>query len=88
MVGFWKPAALGDSYLQSLKSVWHLLAGSSQNLIKASEPQSLQSPSEGSVKLLTGTAELSQTLPAVEAKQTLLNGHLPRSRDSLHELSH
>ncbi|XP_060095486.1 leucine-rich repeats and immunoglobulin-like domains protein 1 isoform X2 [Heteronotia binoei] len=61
---------------------------SSQPLTKAFEPQSLPSPSEGPVRLLTGTAELSQTLLAAEAKQTPLNGHLPRSRDSLHELSH
>ncbi|XP_048345591.1 leucine-rich repeats and immunoglobulin-like domains protein 1 isoform X2 [Sphaerodactylus townsendi] len=63
--------------------------GSAQPLAKFSEPHSVLPPSEGSVRLLAGTAELSQTLPAVEAKQTpLLNGHLPRSCDSLHELSH
>ncbi|KAL8212749.1 UNVERIFIED_CONTAM: hypothetical protein K2H54_057531, partial [Gekko kuhli] len=50
-----------------------------------SEPPSLLSPSGGPFRFLTGTAELSQTLPAAEAKQTLLNGHLLRSRDSLHE---
>ncbi|XP_062978120.1 leucine-rich repeats and immunoglobulin-like domains protein 1 isoform X2 [Elgaria multicarinata webbii] len=63
--------------------------GSSQPLAKPSEPYSFLLPSEGSLRHLKGTAELSQTLPEVEVKQTLLsNGHLPRSRDSLHESSH
>ncbi|XP_077181213.1 leucine-rich repeats and immunoglobulin-like domains protein 1 isoform X2 [Paroedura picta] len=62
--------------------------GSSQPLTKASETHSLPPSSEGAVRLLTGTAGLSQTLPVAETKQTLPNGHLPRSRDSLHEFSH
>uniref|UniRef100_A0A8D2LBZ0 Leucine rich repeats and immunoglobulin like domains 1 n=1 Tax=Varanus komodoensis TaxID=61221 RepID=A0A8D2LBZ0_VARKO len=63
--------------------------GSLQPLTKSSEPYGCLLPPEGSSRCLKGTAELSQTLPEVESKQTLLsNGHLPRSRDSLHESSH
>ncbi|XP_061474677.1 leucine-rich repeats and immunoglobulin-like domains protein 1 [Rhineura floridana] len=63
--------------------------GSSQPLAKTSEPYGFLLPSEASLRHLKGTAELCQTFPEMEAKQTLLsNGHLPRSRDSLHELSH
>nr|XP_056702674.1 leucine-rich repeats and immunoglobulin-like domains protein 1 [Euleptes europaea] len=63
--------------------------GPSQPLSKSSESHNILPPFEDSVRLSVRTAELSQTLPAVEAKQTLLlNGHLPRSCDSLHEFSH
>ncbi|XP_060127311.1 leucine-rich repeats and immunoglobulin-like domains protein 1 [Zootoca vivipara] len=61
--------------------------GSSQPLAKSLEPCGFLLPSEGSLRHLKGTAELS--LSESEVKQALLsNGHLPRSRDSLHELSH
>ncbi|XP_053151504.1 leucine-rich repeats and immunoglobulin-like domains protein 1 [Hemicordylus capensis] len=61
--------------------------GSSPLLAKSSEPYGIVLPSEGSLTYLKGPADITQTLPELEAKQTLLsNGHLPRSHDSFHEL--
>ncbi|XP_066473364.1 leucine-rich repeats and immunoglobulin-like domains protein 1 [Tiliqua scincoides] len=63
--------------------------GISPHLANSSEPYSILLPPEGSLKHLKGTADIPQTLPDMEAKQMLLsNGHLPRSGDSLHKLSH
>lgn len=62
------------------KSMASSLTGSSQPVAKCVETHCN----------IKGTPEKSQTLlPEVEVKQTFLsNGHLPRSRDSLHQLSH